>query len=356
MKKTLMALGLIFMASIVYFLLSKGERKEPKIEGMASVGSSQYVAAEGKVEAMPGLEVEVGSELDGKIADFFVEEGDDIRKDELIARLENRDIQAKLREAETELTVAKARLKEVASGAREEEIKRATAILEGALADMEMAEKEFGRYEQLLKKGVIPKSLLDEKERAYKVAKAKVKGAEEEKRLLEKGPKRETLELHEDSVKRAEAAVEYYKMVLGKTFITAPISGKVIRKYLQKGEMVSKEAQASLVAIADMGRIRINAEVDETDVERVRTGIPVEITSSAYPDKVFEGVVQEISDYVGPRKVKPNNPVKNLDMKVVQVKIELKEKTPFRLGMSVDVKIVPKDQTDRMLEGSESNR
>ncbi|MEW6374399.1 MAG: efflux RND transporter periplasmic adaptor subunit [Thermodesulfobacteriota bacterium] len=347
MKKTLMALGLILVAVIVYFLLSKGESKEPKSEETARVVSPGYVAAEGKVEAMPGLEVEVGSELDGKIADFFVEEGDDIRKGELIAGLENRDIQAKLKEAEAELTVAKARLKEVASGAREEEIQRATATLEGALADMEMAKKELERYEQLFRKGVIPKALFDEKERVLKVAMAKVKVAEEGKRLLEKGPKQETLELHQSSVKRAEASVEYYHRLLEKTFIKAPISGKVIRKYLQKGEMISKEMQTSLVALAETERVRINAEVDETDIGRIQIGDPAEVISSAYPGKVFKGVVQEIAEYVGTRGVKPNNPVKNLDMKVVKVKIELKEKTPLRLGMTVDVKIIPQEETDR---------
>jgi len=71
------------------------------------------------------------------------------------------------------------------------------------------------------------------------------------------------------------------------------------------------------------------------------------VTSDAYPGTTFKGEIQEISDYVGPRKVKPNNPAKNLDMKVIQVKILLKEKTPFKLGMTVDVRIIPINTGER---------
>lgn len=343
MRKVIIVTGILFLVAITsHIAFSKKSESEPKKEDIQAVTSARYVAAEGKVEVMPGFEVEVGSELDGKIAEFFVKEGDSIKKGALIARIENKDIQAKLKEANAELSVAKSRLKEIASGAREEEIKKAGAALEAAIADREMAEKEFNRYEQLFKKGFVPKSMLDEKERILKVAGARVKEADEEKRLLEKGPKQETLKLNEDAVKRSEAAVEYFERLLEKTIITAPISGKVIRKYLHKGEMISKEMNTSLVAIADIENVWINAEADETDTAKINIGDPVEVKSDAYPGTVFKGKVAEISDYIGGRKIRPNNQGKNTDMKVIQVKIKLKEKISFKPGMTVDVRIIPK--------------
>ena len=303
--------------------------------------SVRYVAAEGKVEAMPGCEVEVGSEIDGRIAEIAVEEGSYVGKGEIIVRLENGDIQARLKEARAELAVSRAKLKEVASGAREEEIRSADAVLEDALAEMQYNKTSLERYRELFKKGAVSRQLLDEKETSAKTSAARVKKASEEKRLLEKGPRPETLRLHEDAVRQAEAAVEYYSRLLDKTYIAAPITGKVIRKYVQKGEMVNKDVQPYVVAIADVDKLRINAEVDETDIGRMRIGDPVEVTSYAFQGKIFKGVVREISDYAGVRKVRPNNPARNLDMKIVQVKIDFKEKTPFRLGMTVDVKIKP---------------
>jgi ABC exporter DevB family membrane fusion protein len=335
MKKTAVIIGLTFLIVTGYFLFSRQESDEPSTRLM----TERYVSAEGKVEAMPGLDVEVGSELTGRIEKLFVKEGDRVKKGQVLARLANRDIQAKLKEAESELAVAEARLKEVASGSREEEIEKAAAALEAAVAERDLARKNLERYKDLYQEGMVSKSRLDEAERAFAVATAGVKEAEEAKRLLVAGPKPETVKLHENAVTQAEATVAYYKSLLEKILITAPISGKVIHLYLEEGEMVYSEIP--MVAIADVEKIRINAEVDETDIGRIRIGDPAEITSVAYPGKVFQGRIQEISDYVGTRKVKPNNPAVNLGMKVVQVKIELLEKTPFKLGMTVDVIIKP---------------
>ncbi|HLB05982.1 MAG TPA: efflux RND transporter periplasmic adaptor subunit [Thermodesulfobacteriota bacterium] len=337
MKKAFIATVAIGMAVAGLTLASrKAEDTAPK-----EAIPVRYVSAEGKVEALPGAEVEVGSEITGRIERFFVKEGDLVKKGGLIAILENRDIKAKLREAETEAAVARARLKETASGAREEEIRRAGASLDGAVADMHLTSAELERYERLHRQGMVSQAELDQKQSAYKIALSRVKEAEEAKTLLEKGPKQETLKVNEVMIKQAEATVEYYKRLLDKTIIKAPISGKVIRKYAQEGELVNlSSAETLLAAIADIEKVRINAEVDETDIGKIKIGDPVDVTSDAYTGKVFKGEIEEIADYVGARNVRPNNPAKNMDMKVVQVKIELKEKTPLRLGMTVDVRIM----------------
>lgn len=339
MKKALIAAVAIGL-TIAGFTLAfkKTENAAPK-----EAVPIRYVHAEGKVEALPGAEVEIGSEVTGKIERFFIKEGDFVKKGDLIAVLDNRDIKAKLREAETQTAVAMAKLAEVASGSREEEIRKAAAALEGAAAEMRLASAELERYERLHKQEFVSQTDLDQRKAAYKVALSRVKEAEEAKILLEKGPKQETLKLNEDMVKQAEATAEYYRRLLDKTIIKAPISGKVLRKYAQEGEVVNLvSAETSLAAVADMENVRVNAEVDETDIGRIKVGDPAEVTSDAFPGKIFKGEIQEIFDYVGARKVKPNNPAKNLDMKVVQVKILLKEKAPFKLGMTVDVKIMPK--------------
>jgi multidrug resistance efflux pump len=341
MKKIFVIAGVVVLTVVLYIIFSKGGKDEFRHTSQQPEARI-YVAAEGKVEVMPGFEVEVGSEIDGRIAEFFVKEGDEVKKGDLIARLGDSDIKAKVKEAEAELSVARSKLRETASGSREEEIKKAAADLEAAIAERDTAKAELERYEQLFKEGLAARSSLDDKERGVKVAEAKVKAAGEVKILLEKGPKEETLKLNEEAVKRAEAALEYYKAVFKKTLITAPISGKVIRKYLNSGEMISREMNISLIAVADINNIWINAEVDETDTAKITLGDAVEVRSDAYPGTVYKGEVAEISDYIGVRKVRPNNPAKNVDMKVIQVKIKLAEDTPLKPGMTVDVKIAPK--------------
>ena len=341
MRKTLVAAGMIIVLAAGYVLFFNQGTSGAKTDAAPKVELVRYVAAEGKVEAIPGFEVEVGSEVEGKIAELFKKEGDTVSKGELVARMENSDIRAKLNEAEAEVVLTRARFREVAAGSRAEEIRGSKAVLEGAIADMDTAKNEFERYEKLFKEEAVSKSSLDEKKRVFKVTAARVKEVEEQERLLEQGPRAETLKYNEEAVRRAGTTAEYYRQLLQKTYITAPISGKVIRRYLHRGEMLNKDSQPFFIAVADLDKIRINAEADETDVGKIQIGDPVEIVSYAYPDKVFKGNVKEISDYAGIRKVTPNNPAKNRDMKVVQVKIALNEKTPLRLGMTVDVRIMP---------------
>lgn len=301
-----------------------------------------YVASEGKVEAISEHEVEVGSEIDGRVREIYFDEGDKVEKGALIAVIENKDIQARLKETRADLKVAESKLREVASGSRPEEKAKARASLDGALAESENAAKEFARYEGLYKEGMVSASERDARERAYKTAKAKVKEAEEEKSLVEKGPKDETIKLHEDSVARAKASVEYLEQILEKTYIRAPISGTLIRKNFEKGETINQYMQTSLAAIADTGKIWINAEVDETDIGKLSLGDEATVTCDAFPGRIFEGEVKRISGYAGGRSFRPNNPEKNLDMKIVEVKIALEDKnTPLKLGMTVDVKISP---------------
>ncbi len=338
-KIIILLFGFIVILILFVFLLKNDKDKDND-----TAIQRYYVAAEGKVEVMDNYRAEVGSELDGRIAEFLVEEGDDVKKGDLIARLDNRDIMARLLEAEAELNVSRSKLKEIASGAREEEIKKAAAVLESAVADMEFARESLQRYKLLFKEGFTTQEIVDEKEKALKVALSKVREAQEEKLLLERGPKKETIKYLEDTVKRASASVEYYQEVLKKTTIISPLSGKIIRKYLQKGEIISREMNIPLVAVADLKKLWINAEIDETDIGRFNIGEDVEIKSDAYPDKIFKGEVYRISDYVGARGFKPNNTARNIDMKVVQVKILIEDTVYFKPGMTVDVRILPNDK------------
>ena len=299
-----------------------------------------YVAAEGKVEAMPGYDVDVGtSELNGRIAKIFVKEGESVHKGQTVAALENEDLQAQVVQGESELTVAQARLAEIESGTREEEIKQADARLKGDVARLDEARNQLQRNRDLRRQNMIPQATLDSAEAAFKAAQAAVNESTQHKLLLVKGPRPETIQLYRDQVQQAEATLDYYRKRLDKTIVRSPIDGTVIERYLDEGEGVTPEIP--ILAIADLGKLWVNAEVDETDIGRVHVGDKAQVTANAYPGQIFAGSVREIANYTGARKIRPSNPAVNLGLKVVQVKILLDTQTPLRLGMSVDVKITP---------------
>lgn len=308
----------------------------------AQLPAPRFISAEGKLEARPGAEMNIGSELTAPIERYLVNEGGHVDKGQVIAVLDSKELTARLRQAEAELAVAQAKRVEVAAGARNEEIKQAQAVLQRALSEQMLAEKEFNRMGQLYQDKFISRAMLDNTESTYKVAMARVAEATEQLRLLQAGPRRETLALHEAQVAQAEANMRYVRSLLDKTSIVSPISGTLIERYLDVGEVVIPEKP--IAVIADTDQLRINAEVDETDAGRLQLGDLVEVRAYAYPGKVYMGRVEEIAHYVGKRESKPNNPAVNLGLKIIQVKIALLEASPLKLGMTVDVRITPADR------------
>lgn len=162
-KKLLIPVAIILLVIIAYVMFSfsaKTGNPQKEVEVV-----KRYVAAEGKVETLPGLEIELGSDLTARVARMFVKENDPVEKGQLIAQLENADIQARFNEAQSELAVARAKLREVASGSRKEEIQKAAATLERAMSEMMLARKEYDRRSDLYQRRLISASSLDESER-----------------------------------------------------------------------------------------------------------------------------------------------------------------------------------------------
>ena len=119
------AAAILIIFVIVYAMFTHHSAPDPDDTAPLRLA---YVAAEGKVETMPGYDVDVGtSELNGRIAKIFVKEGEQVHKGQTVAELENEDLQAQVTQGERELQVAQARLTELESGARKEEIKEADA-------------------------------------------------------------------------------------------------------------------------------------------------------------------------------------------------------------------------------------
>lgn len=338
MKKLLIPLLMLLLAvgAVVAFKLEKGPSTSPT----TPAAMPSQVAAEGRVETMPGYDINLGTgELNGKVARILVQEGDAVTQGQLVAILENTDLRAQVEVAQRQLALAQSRLNEVLSGSRREEIQQAAAALEGAIAGQQEAARQHQRYKDLRAQGMVSPAALDERERAMKEAQARMEEAKQHKQLLEAGPRPETIKLSRDQVALAKADLEHSRQLFDKTMLRSPIAGRVIKRYLDEGEGVTPEIP--ILAIADMHHIWINAEVDETDVGRIAAGNPVEVSSDAYPGRIFKGQVRQIADYAGERSVKPNDPAVNLGLKVVQVKIGLDQSAPFKLGMTVDVRISP---------------
>ena len=250
----------------------------------AAATAAAKIAADGRLVARAGADVTLGSDLDGTVARVAVDEKDHVRKGQVLVELKSDDYRASL-------TEAKARVAE-------------------ADADIRLATAEVERAQKLLAAAVGPQREVDRTERDLDAARAR----------------RETAL---GSVARIEA-------VLAKTRIVSPIDGVVLTRDVQPGESI--ESSKPLLRVADLSRVRVEAEVDEFDAAGLAVGAPVSVTAEGYRDG-WTGRVEEIPDAVTGRKLKPDDPGRPTDTRVLLVKIALDGPTPLKLGQRVEVMI-----------------
>lgn len=254
----------------------------------APTRADDRVVAEGRLVAYPGAEVVVATELPGVVVRLAVEEKDRVRKGQVIAEIKADDLRAELSESR--------------------------ARIEEAEADIRFAEVDLARAERLLAEKVGTQDAADRARRNRDAASAR----------------KET----------ALAAASRLQAVLAKTRIVSPIDGVVILRSVQPGEHL--EPGEPLVTIADLDRLRVEAEVDEFDTGRVALNAPVKVTAEGYTGQSWPARVEEIPDAVIPRRLKPQDPGKPSDTRVLLVKIALDGRTPLKLGQRVEVEIAPK--------------
>jgi ABC exporter DevB family membrane fusion protein len=325
----------------------------------------QTVAAIGRVE--PFTEVTLANKIPGRIREVLVKEGDVVRRGQVVIRFDDaepaagvqmseariRTAQADVRRAARGLESARARWVDAKSGARPQEIDRARAELAEAKQKHHFSEVERARMKRLLDSGYIARSQYDAEETNAEVWRSRVRVAEENLNLLLAGPKAETVaaawaqvQEAEAELRRAESHVQQQQAELGvaraslaSTLVEATVDGKVTRKLVEPGEAV--DISMPLMVLGDLQKVIVKAEVDETDVGKLSLGQKAEITADAYPGRVFPGRIYEIGQSVGKRKVKPEDPAKIQDMKVLETKVEVVDGADdLKLGMTVDIRIL----------------
>ena len=253
-KKTLIIIVIIIVAAILLFLgysivgsifnsdievkLATVVLQSPA-QTSASLTASGYVVAQRKAS--------VASKGTGRLVYLGVVEGDRVKKDQVLGRLEDNDIRAQLEEAKANLKLAE--------------------------ADLDDTRNNFNRQKKLLKSGATTQMDVDAAEAAYK-------------RVLA-------------SIEVAKANVNSAQVALENTLIRAPFDGTVLTKNAEVGEIVaplgaSTTSRGAIVTMADMKSLQVEADVSESYIERIKTGQDCEIVLDAYPQVSYDGFVDKI--------------------------------------------------------------
>jgi len=298
-------LGLVLLAGAglaVSRLLGNAVEVEvgrPSLEQGAAAGNVVLTAGGYIVAHHP---IDVSSKVVGKVAWVGVEKGDRVREGQVIVRLEDAEFAAQVDQAKANVAVLKARLRELETGSRPQEIDAAKAAVDQAQANFQNADITLKRNKEMFRQEIASQAQLDAAQMQYDVTRNQLESARKNYELVKIGPRSEEIEYARAQVAQAEAAVSYAQTMLDSTLIRAPVTGTVLERLVEKGEMVSTMnlggtggVKASVASIADLSDLQAQLDINQNDFSRIIPAQQCSVTADAYPDRVYQGVVAEIA-------------------------------------------------------------
>lgn len=290
-KKIFIILGvLLLLGAIVGFTVNQSQKNVVTVQTgkVLKQDISSLVTASGQIK--PKTLVNVGANAMGRITHLFVKEGEKVKKNQVLAQLEN--VQSA---ADVELNRASLVSAQRDAVAAQAALNLADAQSKSSAADLERSKLDYERYQGLYKDQLVAKADYDTKKAAYEVAQAT--HAQDIARIAQNQAQ---LDSANGRITQARASLTRVDDILSKTTYNAPFDGTVTNLPVHEGETVVMGIQNSpgstLMTVADMSVITAEVQVDETDIVNVKLGQSADVTIDAMPNQTFKGTVTEIGD------------------------------------------------------------
>ena len=261
--------------------------------------------------------IEVAAKVVGKVAWIGVDKGDHVKQGQVMVRLEDDEYRAQLLQAEGQLENLKAKLLELENGSRPEEIAKAKADMEQSQADLDNAKVTLDRTAQLVHEGVLSKQALDDAKAKYDGFAARTLSLKHSYDLEKLGPRQEEIAAQRAAVMQAQGNLDFAKTQAENTVIKAPVDGTILERNVEKGEFVTtgfvgdKGAKGYVVSLANLNDLQVELDINQNDFAKLAPTQKGVVTTDAYPDRKYDGVIQEIS------------PEANRQKATVQVKVQV---------------------------------
>lgn len=262
-------------------------------------------------------QIQVASKVSGKVAWIGVDEGSEVKKGEVLVRLENTEYRAQVEQAKGNLANLQAKLLELEHGSRPQEITQAGANLVQAQADLTNSKLSFDRNAALYREGIISQADFDNAQYNYKNVQARVNSLRQAYDLVEKGPRQEEIDAMMGQVEQAKGLLAYDQDQENNTVIRSPIDGRVLERAVEQGEFVTngfvgdKGAKGYVVTLADLHDLQVELDISQNDFSKIHVGSKATVTTDAFPDRKYEGQLVEIA------------PIANRQKATVQVKVQI---------------------------------
>lgn len=289
----------------------------------------EYV--EGQVE---GTTVRVSGKMAGRIAEFYVQEGDTVNAGDTLVHIHSAIADAQLASAEAMREVAEAQNRKVDAGTRKQIIASAADLVKQAEAAADITRKTYERMNNLYKQGVISEQRRDEAKAAYDAAKAQLSVAQQQHSLAVSGAQNEDKQAAEALVRAASGPVEQAKAVTEDSYLIAPCDGTIDERYPEEGELVAMGAPIFSI-LRDNRWVTFN--VREELLPDFEQGKKVKVMIPALKEKDIEVQVYYVRDMGSYATWRATKSTGQYDSRTFQIKarpVSEKDAKGLRPGMS----------------------
>jgi HlyD family secretion protein len=308
MKKVLKIIGAVIVLSVfiytIYFLYEKSQAKPVTFETAQAFRTEIIKSTMATGSVMPRKEIMIKPQVSGIVEELYVEEGDMLKKGDLIARIKIIPDMVSLNNAQSRLNRAR--------------------------INYEDAKRQYDRQKDLLDQGVIARASFETFEIAYKNAVEEVEAAESNLELIKEG-----------QTKKGNQPTN--------TIVRSTAEGMVLDVPVEVGYSVIESNTfndgTTIASVADMGDMIFEGKIDETEVGKIREGMPLILTVGAIDDATFAATLEHIS----PKGVEENGAIQF----EIKANVELQQDQFIRAGYSANAKVVL-DRTDSVLAIPES--
>lgn len=297
--------------------------------------------ASGNIEI---TDAEVSFKIAGRVVERSVSEGESVKAGQPVARLDTSELAQEVALRRAEVRAAEAALAELVTGSRPEEIAQAEAVVRRMQADVARTRADFKRLKRLYEQDNVSVQDYDAAKSAVEVTAATLGEAQEQLRLVRKGPRIEKIERSRAQLQQTKEALALAETRLSYATLTSPLSGVVLSHNIEPGEFVAPGTP--IVTVGDLEHVWLRAYVDETDLGRVKVGQAAQVTADTYSNKVYEGRVSFIASQAEftPKSVQTKKERVKL---VYRIKITIANpEMELKAGMPADARITLSDRPE----------
>ncbi len=263
--------------------------------------------------------INVNSKVTGRLLWIGVEKGDKVKEGQVLVRLEDQEFRASYEQALGAVDNARAYLEELQHGSRPEEIQQAQHNLDEARATLANDKATLDRTKELAAAGVDSKQQLDDATAKFEADQERANSLQKAFELAHIGPRPEEIARAQGALAQAQGQLDYAKSQLDATIIRAPVTGTILDRTAEKGELITAQfasgsaggPQGSVVSLADLNDLQVELDIAQADFARLGPAQKAIVTTDTYPDKQYDGQIAQIS------------PEANRQKATVQVKVQV---------------------------------